>query len=774
MKTKAFRNAAVCGLLAALIFGGCEQPSSSSKKKPVPEEPAPVVPTPEPEPAPVTEFTAASIEAMSAFLADSPENSAANPYRIVLDTAEPDAAALAGIFDALNGRYVSLDLSSRSWRNIPATATADIEARKHRDKLVALVLPASLESIGDYAFSGSSNLGALTFTASEAPAGSASASVSGAESAALFSAASPLLTIGDYAFSKCVSLKAADLSAVKEVGENAFYGCSALESVVFSPSLTKIGGAAFYKCSSLASCFLGGDTPAELGNYAFTETDGTLAFYFDDAKSLSLYSSDANWSLFKDSFVLQGSGDMSGAEIYFDYGRRRALARSPVEEKAGGTGYYTMIQGNSLVLAPVRTGIGKTAAYSWKLAQVNGGEAGTYTAVPAAGEYFTFTPASQGTYSVVCTAVDGKTTVEAQTLVYSLAGGNPRPVSAASKRKAQYCFEFTPAPGQFVGVYPKIDFSDASTEEAVREKSEAKLQGKEILAGPYYDGWSLNDVGGYLTVGFDHSIKKIEKTEETEGGNEISIKGNAFGSWNEPGIVWVSRDDNGNEIADDTWYELKGSEYGSADTVRRYAVTYYRPAAGNTRVKWADNQGDSGEISNYPYSVKGPFVTLVGTKLPLRTTTGATTGYADTSDTRFSIADAVQADGSAIDLPFIDFVKVQTAVRGTAFGGISTELSAPEDASMPMEAELSGQAAGSGYRYTFINNSGYPLTIAYQAAGDDGENGDPVTVELGAGKTHTFTLPALKINWEISGGNAGYTANDTTGTLTFRDFEGDV
>ena len=42
----------------------------------------------------------------------------------------------------------------------------------------------------------------------------------------------------------------------------------------------------------------------------------------------------------------------------------------------------------------------------------------------------------------------------------------------------------------------------------------------------------------------------------------FAIQGNAFDSSNEPGIVWVMQDVNGNGLPDDEWYELRGSETG--------------------------------------------------------------------------------------------------------------------------------------------------------------------------------------------------------------------
>ena len=67
-------------------------------------------------------------------------------------------------------------------------------------------------------------------------------------------------------------------------------------------------------------------------------------------------------------------------------------------------------------------------------------------------------------------------------------------------------------------------------------------------------------------VGFDHSV-------ENSGAYYLSIKGNQFPDWSEPGIVWVMQDENGDGEPNDTWCELKGSLYEAEGYVRDYAVT---------------------------------------------------------------------------------------------------------------------------------------------------------------------------------------------------------
>ena len=61
-------------------------------------------------------------------------------------------------------------------------------------------------------------------------------------------------TIGNYAFSDCSALSSLSMgSSVTSIGEGAFYNCSALSSLNIGPSVASIGEWAFYGCSALES-----------------------------------------------------------------------------------------------------------------------------------------------------------------------------------------------------------------------------------------------------------------------------------------------------------------------------------------------------------------------------------------------------------------------------------------------------------------------------------------------------------------------------------------
>ncbi|MDE6570119.1 MAG: hypothetical protein K2K43_05805 [Alistipes sp.] len=256
-------------------------------------------------------------------------------------------------------------------------------------------------------------------------------------------------------------------------------------------------------------------------------------------------------------------------------------------------------------------------------------------------------------------------------------------------------YEYRPAPGQFINEQPVAGFTGAeTTAEAAAAYAQRRLDGHKLV--------SLGAFGGYIVVGFGQSVPN-------SGGYDFAVEGNAFdsasGSSNEPGIVWVMPDSNGNGLPDDTWYELQGSETGHPETVQNYSVTYTRPTVAGEPVTWRDSDGQSGTIervadhkqdSYYPAWISDDSYTLSGTRLASKSIRNHTTGlwenrpfawgYADNKGSDilgdggqrvgFKIANAVRADGSPAELEAIDFVKVQTGVHQQCgpLGELSTEV----------------------------------------------------------------------------------------------------
>ena len=359
----------------------------------------------------------------------------------------------------------------------------------------------------------------------------------------------------------------------------------------------------------------------------------------------------------------------------------------------GATGVRNVSLGCTLCLRPVLEHF-HNPAFEWT-------EEGR--PVKRNGEFFAFAPKAAGEYTVAVKVTDDDgETATAEVKVVCCPASPGRPAGAGSNRFSDRVYEYTPAPGQFIN---ESGFSNIATAEKAAEHAQELLRKNAEEGKSHYV--SLGAWGGYIVVGFDHSI-------ENKGGYDFSITGNQFAQSSEPGIVWVMQDTNGNGLPDDEWYELKGSEYGKTETLTSYAMTYYRPKSVGTDIPWKDNRGNAGKVERndehkqdyYPGWIDAESYTLYGTRLAANTTRHPITGdyvnrpydwgYADNAGSdqaageaadgdprknRFRIADAVHADGTPADLRYIDFIKVQTGIsqNSGALGEVSTEVFTFED-----------------------------------------------------------------------------------------------
>ncbi len=138
---------------------------------------------------------------------------------------------------------------------------------------VTFNLPSSLVSIADYAFFSCPTLKNITIPASVETIGAACFRSCPALESVTFEGGSKLTSIAQNAFGECPTLKNVTIPAsVKTIGVECFAWCSALESVTFEKGsiLTTIGNKLFYKCSALKSITI----PASVG------TIGEYCFYY--------------------------------------------------------------------------------------------------------------------------------------------------------------------------------------------------------------------------------------------------------------------------------------------------------------------------------------------------------------------------------------------------------------------------------------------------------------------------------------------------------------
>ncbi|MBO5052858.1 MAG: T9SS type A sorting domain-containing protein [Muribaculaceae bacterium] len=280
-------------------------------------------------------------------------------------------------------------------------------------------------------------------------------------------------------------------------------------------------------------------------------------------------------------------------------------------------------------------------------------------------------------------------------------------------------FEFVPAPGQFVNSsgFTQADVLIGST------------GGNGSESVPATSGMiSLGGFGGYVVLGFDQPVLNDPRNPY---GVDFTIAGNAFeaaakGYWAEPGAVMVMRDDNGNGLPDDTWYELAGSNYWFNTSRRNVTFSYEDPGyASRYYIPYTTSDGHKGAVPSNQFHAQSYFpnpaiykditlkddkyLNLTGTHInavyDLRVPSyiecyrplgfGYCDNHATTGDLTkprnpyyqddngkvadgFDISWAVDKDGNYVDLDHIDFIKIYNSVNQQCgwLGESSTEVAA--------------------------------------------------------------------------------------------------
>ena len=310
-------------------------------------------------------------------------------------------------------------------------------------------------------------------------------------------------------------------------------------------------------------------------------------------------------------------------------------------------------------------------------------------------------------------------------------------MSAAAAGNSPYIarvFDYRPAPGQFVNVYPA--YKPGYTQDSINAQLEAALCGRTDASV------SLGSYGGYIIFGFDHPVINSH-------GYDIKVYGNAIqsqevtdvaGGGCEPGIIMVGVDSDGDGVPSpgDQWYEIMGADYDRCQ--HGYEVTYYRPDENKARVpheswrfitdveyvRWTSNDQVADSTSGYvwrnsfhnqpywPLWLQDSVMTFRGTKLPVSAidmSGGKGTnwfqpfmgeGYADNLpnvlEPGFKIDWAIDDQGNPVQLDHIDFVKVYTAQLGYCgwMGEVSTEVAGAVDLHPDAEPVTVGDVDGNG------------------------------------------------------------------------------
>ena len=310
--------------------------------------------------------------------------------------------------------------------------------------------------------------------------------------------------------------------------------------------------------------------------------------------------------------------------------------------------------------------------------------------------------------------------------------------SAGNSPYIAHVYDYLPAPGQFVNVFPA--YQPGYTMADILEQLETALVGKTNSTV------SLGSYGGYIVFGFDHPV-------QNKHDYDVKIYGNAFqsnavpdmaGGSCEPGIIMVGVDMDGDGVPSDgdQWYEIRGSSYDICQ--QNFEVTYYKPDEDKEKVPhaswrfindveyvhWTSNDVNPENTSGYvwrntfhsqpywPLWLEDTVLTFRGTRLPnsaIDMSNGSGSnwfqpffgeGYVDNlpngQEPGFKIDWAVDEDGNPVELDHIDFVKVYCGQLDYCgiLGEVSTEVCGAEDLHPDADPDVPGPGPDD---FTFTN-----------------------------------------------------------------------
>lgn len=210
-----------------------------------------------------------------------------------------------------------------------------------------VVIPDTVASISEYAFSGCLNMETVTISKAVTviPEGAFNY-CSGLTDIVI---PEGVTEIGNYAFSNCENLKTVSLaSTLKKINPGAFWKDSSIESVTFPEGITEIGSGAFLDCSALENVSVP-KSVEKIGEYALgfnSKSDGSgadkngnfkMSVYSDSAaekyaKSNGLEYDAIDFSLKKAAFIIICSGLVILAVVIAVVVMRKGK-KAPIQEK---------------------------------------------------------------------------------------------------------------------------------------------------------------------------------------------------------------------------------------------------------------------------------------------------------------------------------------------------------------------------------------------------------------------------------------------------------
>ena len=233
-------------------------------------------------------------------------------------------------------------------------------------EITNLIIPNSVTSIGDGAFSYCSGLTSVTIGSGVSSIGNgAFAACSGLTSVTI---PNSVTSIGYSTFSNCSGLTSITIgNSVTSIGDYAFYGCSKLTSVTIPNSVTSIGNYAFYGCKGLTSVTIP-NSVTSIGNYAFQYCSGLTSVTIPN--SVTSIGDYAFWYCYRLTSVTIGNGVTSIGNHAFDGNRNLSIVVSLIENPFSISYVFGNYSGdysnNATLYVPIGTKEKYQATDGWK------------------------------------------------------------------------------------------------------------------------------------------------------------------------------------------------------------------------------------------------------------------------------------------------------------------------------------------------------------------------------------------------------------------------